>query len=187
MDGVRFISKHVGARTRWLRSKAGQAFLRREKENEFYDELQSGDTDVPAGMIKDKQKLLDEQKRRLGLLVVLLLLFAGCDTTSPTPANLHPFALKTDEHIYRVENTELETASGPVKLEDEWYVVSADFLRTHRENQNDLEEAYKRIERERLYALIKLGVLAVIALMIIVAFLKRRPPPTANRFGTLVG
>ena len=172
IDGMRLVGNKINGYNKWLRSKGGKAFLRRKKENEFYEELESGDTDIPAGLIKDKQKALDKLKQRLRLSVIFLVLLSGCFKTIPAgPDNLHPFALKIDEHIYRVDGIELQTSKGPVKLEDEWYVVSADFLRTHRENQNDLEASYKTIERDRLFGLIKLGIVVAGSISIILFLL----------------
>jgi len=174
VDSVAQYLRRLGDYNRWTRSIAGKRHASRKKENRVLDNMRDGDMDTVAGDIKDKQKRINRARRELGILLILSCI-CGCVELRPLPADIdpHEYGLKDAERIYRVEDVPLQTDRGEVELEGKWYVISADFMRTHRENQDDLLDSYARLKTVKRNWLLVIISISAAALLVVILLARK--------------
>lgn len=149
-----------------------------EEENEFYRALEAGDTSVIDTGIYEKQKRIDELRRKLlsslSVLSVCMLL-AGCTIFRDPPVRETPKvtveALTEDERSYVVNELTVEV-DGEAKTLENRYLVSADFIRTFRRNQDTTLEALEALQSARRWML-PIGLIAFAAGAVFMRFARR--------------
>jgi len=161
---------------KWRLSDEGKKYFDQEQDNRFYEALEKGDTTVMDLEIKERQKEIDGLLDELGPLCVLIgfLLLAGCSAvTIPKDRMLaHPGSLLTSEKSYVVEDMKVRTPEGEnVTLNGRWHVVSPEFIKVHRSNQDNLLKALKAVKKgRRNFAWLLGGATVTVILALIVGF-----------------
>jgi len=158
----------------WRKSDEAQRYYSAEENNAFWRALAAGNTDVIDTAISHKQNKIDELRRKVGLVCLLLCLglgFTGCHTyTIPTetPTLTHD-ALISNEISYVVRDMEAKTPEGETKvLSGNWHVVSPDFIRTHVRNQDDLIKSLELLDKERGRNRFEMRILIGVAIIVAV-------------------
>jgi hypothetical protein len=139
---------------KWRLSDEGKKHFTQEQDNKFYEALEKGDTDVMDLEIRERQKEIDGLLGELGPLCILigLLLLTGCSTmTIPEDRPMaHPGSLLANEKSYVVKDMKVKTPQGNKEvLKGTWHVVSPEFIKVHRTNQDNLLKSLKALKRER--------------------------------------
>ena len=174
--GVR-LTDHQRAYLRWRNSQGGHEYFTEEQENEFYAALERGDTSVLSTELHTRQKRLDNLMNKLLLFICILGVVPGCISTKNhvIPVRDKPViaveALTAAERSYVVKDMEVKVNGETQILEGEHYVVSKDFIRKYRRNQDNAIAAatvglkYKRMfQIAGAYALLLTG--AALALIV---------------------
>ena len=151
---------------KWRMSDEGKASLKQEEDNRFYEALAKGDTTVMDLEIKSRQKEIDGLLGELGPLSLLIacLFLAGCTSfTIPKERPLaHPESLMMNEKSYVVKDMKVKTPhSGETVLKGEWHIVSPEFIKVHRSNQDNLLAALKKLKKERIHSKIWLTAVSI--------------------------
>jgi len=155
---------------KWRTSDEGKKAFKQKDTNRFYEALEKGDTKVMDVEIKERQKEIDGLLNELGPLCILIscLLFSGCiRATIPLEVPVaHPGSLLANEKSYVVNNMKVKTPDGDKEtLKGSWHVVSAEFIKVHRTNQDNLLAALNMVKKQRRNAQI-MTVFAAITLIV---------------------
>jgi hypothetical protein len=156
----------------WRTSPAGQRYFAAEDNNEFYRALERGDTEVIDIGIHAKQQRIDALRKYLGLMSLCVLLCSGCAqmTGSVIPTRDMPSAviesLTEEERSYVVKDMTVKVAGDVKTLEGQYHVVSPDFIRVFRRNQDDTLVALERLMKYQKGAPYALGSSILVALII---------------------
>jgi hypothetical protein len=139
---------------KWRMSDEGKKSFKQEDDNRFYEALAKGDTTVMDLEIKARQEEIDGLLGELGPLSILIacLFLAGCTAvTIPKERPLaHPESLLMNEKSYIVRDMKVKTPNdGDQVLKGEWHVVSPEFIKVHRSNQDNLLAALKALKKAR--------------------------------------
>jgi hypothetical protein len=170
----------------WRTSDAAKKYYSEEENIRFYKELKKGNMDVVDAIRKEKQKRINDLKRRLlRLILISLCLFVyGCGTIPIHEKSWDVNSLQEDERTFQIKEQEIAVDGkfGKVKFDAGWYVVSEDFIKTFNENQDSLleiltEQDEKKKKSEQLQTILiysGLGIAGIISLAILIAVIKRR-------------
>ena len=143
---------------KWRTSGRGRRYFSLQEETKFYEALEKGNTDViDAGIFEKQQKINKLRKQLLGTLSVLCLLVSGC-VLMPKPAvrDVPPVTaewLTEDERSYAVEDVTVNVDGAYKELKGQHYIVSADFVRIFRRNQDTTLEALTQLKHYKFWIL----------------------------------
>jgi hypothetical protein len=103
--------------------------------------------------VRKRQKTINRLLDELGLMCVLvsLCLLTGCvgpKVNIPDEELLaHSESLESGEKTYRIDGRGVTTKDG--KLYGDWYLVSKEYMREHRDNQDNLLKSLTLLKTER--------------------------------------
>jgi len=151
------ITENQRAYLDWRLSDDGKRYFSAQEQNDFWKALASGNTQVIDSGIKYKQDKINDMRKRIGLRTITMFclcitLCAGCRTyTIPATTPLVAVeALTSNEVTYVANNMRIETPEGKAKvLEGNWHIVSADFIKLHVRNQDDLIQVMDLLQKQR--------------------------------------
>lgn len=167
---------------KWRLSDEGKKCYSRKETNEFYKAVRTGNTDVIDTIRKEKQQRINELKKKLRLMQLIvfasiLTTLVGCSTIIETPDRLDTGALKTDELSYAIKDVAVYSYKDKktIDFEGEWFVVHPDYIKEHVENQDDLIKSFESqiLLTRILMFLIPLCVLAVIMCVVLLIVIKK--------------
>lgn len=139
---------------KWRTSDEGKKYFSQEEDNRFYEALAKGDTTVMDLEIKKKQKEIDGLLGELGPLCILIgmLFLTGCSNLliPKDVPEAYPESLLENEKTYMVADMKVKIpGTGNRVLDGKWHVVSQEFMKVHRRNQDNLLAALKAVKKER--------------------------------------
>ena len=153
--GVR-LTEHQRKYLNWRLSDKGKEYFSAGETNAFYKALSKGDTDVIDVELHKRQRRLDDLASKLGFSFVFMCLLSSCIATKqqviPVKDKPQPVVevLLDTERTYTVEDMPVIIDGEDKELSGLRYIVTPDFIKIHRRNQDtaikaaELALKYKR-------------------------------------------
>jgi hypothetical protein len=154
---------------KWRTSRKGRKYFTKAEENAFYVALEKGAVDVIDVGIHEKQKRIDKLRRkllsRLFSVLLLLVLTSGCVGLSRlVPKREVPVTsietLTVEERSHVVSDMPIRSNGKVQVLEGEHHVVTKDFIRKFRQNQDTTLEALEQLNLYKTWLLPGVGIVA---------------------------
>lgn len=144
---------------KWRLSDAGNKYYSDKENNDFYEALLKGNTEIIDAIRKEKQKRIDDMKNNLITIVGILLIpfcLTSCRLFNPTSQidmkvieqkwDSNSLTEKDKTYKFSDQSIKITNDSKPTMFHGDWFVVNQDFIKTFNENQDTLIKSLEKIK-----------------------------------------
>ncbi len=163
---------------KWRTSKEAKQYYSRKENIEFYKALKKGDLSVVDAIEKEKQQRINDLKQQFLKCIVIILFLSILNSCSMIPKKQNTWdenSLLTNEKTYQLksQNIKVKNQLSSVPVDDNYYIVHRDYIKTFNQNQDDLLASLNKLKDQDKYMKIGLGSMVIILVIIILFILKR--------------
>jgi len=164
---------------KWRTSDDAKKYYSRQENKKFYKELKKGNMLVVDAIRKEKQKKIEDLKRSLLSIIVVLFIisFTSCGTVPNVYENSYDVnSVKETEktHVFNDQDIKLSGDLKSTKFNGEWVIVHPDFIKTFNENQDTLIECLQKLKKIK-YVNVGLSITTlVLSILSIIMVLRKR-------------